>query len=110
MQSRKVRRRSARIQANRHRRLSHELRGGVGPLSLGSRLEENVGIDSLGRTELVLRLERAFGAADPIRPSGTDLAALVRLCDAVRAVLLTGCGEPDLGELIKPPHSSGSTR
>jgi 1-acyl-sn-glycerol-3-phosphate acyltransferase len=49
--------------------------------------------------------------ADPIRPSGTDLAALARLRDAVRAVILAGCGEPDLGELIKPaPSPAGSTR
>ena len=49
--------------------------------------------------------------AAPIQPSGTDLAALVRLRDAVRAVILAGCGEPDLGELIKPVSSaSGSPR
>src|SRR6516162_9008630 len=35
-------------------------------ISLSSRLEKNLGIDSLGRTELVLRLERAFGARLPI--------------------------------------------
>ncbi len=35
-------------------------------------------------------------------PTGTDLAAIVRLRDAVRDVILSGCGEPDLGELIKP--------
>jgi 1-acyl-sn-glycerol-3-phosphate acyltransferase len=40
--------------------------------------------------------------AEPIQPSGTDLASLVRLRDSVRAVVLAGCGEPDLGELIKP--------
>jgi non-ribosomal peptide synthetase component F len=34
---------------------------------LSSRLEKNLGIDSLGRTELVLRLERAFGAQLPIK-------------------------------------------
>jgi 1-acyl-sn-glycerol-3-phosphate acyltransferase len=49
--------------------------------------------------------------ADPIRPSGIDLASLVRLRDAARAVILAGCGEPDLGELIKPTSSpAGSTR
>jgi hypothetical protein len=26
----------------------------------------------------------------------------VQLRDSVRAVILAGCGEPDLGELIKP--------
>jgi hypothetical protein len=40
--------------------------------------------------------------APPIMPTGTDLAAIVRLRDAVRDVILSGCGEPDLGELIKP--------
>jgi acyl carrier protein len=38
----------------------------VDEISLSSRLEKNLGIDSLGRTELVLRLERAFGARLPI--------------------------------------------
>jgi hypothetical protein len=93
--------------------LPHQLHlqhGDFRSISLGSRLEKNLGIDSLGRTEPVLRLERAFGAADPIRLSGTDLAALVRLRDAVCAVILAGCGEPDLGELVKPAHSAGSTK
>ena len=40
--------------------------------------------------------------ADPIEPSGTDFASVVRLRDAVRAAVLARCGEPDLGELIKP--------
>jgi 1-acyl-sn-glycerol-3-phosphate acyltransferase len=48
--------------------------------------------------------------ADPIQPSGTDLAALARLRDAVRAVVLAGCGEPDLVELIKPTPRAGSPR
>ncbi len=47
---------------------------------------------------------------DPILPSGTDLASLVRLRDAVRAVVLAGCGEPDLGELIKPPIPVATTK
>jgi hypothetical protein len=49
--------------------------------------------------------------ADPILPAGTDLASVVQLRDAVRAVILAGCGEPDLGELIKPVaplHHGGS--
>jgi 1-acyl-sn-glycerol-3-phosphate acyltransferase len=41
--------------------------------------------------------------ADPVLPTGADLASVVRLRDTVRAVILAGCGEPDLGELIKPP-------
>jgi len=40
--------------------------------------------------------------SDPIEPAGTDLASVVQLRDAVLAAILAGCGEPDLGELIKP--------
>ena len=43
---------------------------------------------------------------EPIKPSGTDFAALVHLRDAVRAVVLAQCGEPDIGELVKPAPSS----
>jgi non-ribosomal peptide synthetase component F len=49
--------------------LAHELHpqhGRAGEASLSSRLEKDLGIDSLGRTELVLRLERVFGARLPI--------------------------------------------
>lgn len=34
----------------------------------------------------------------PIAPDGDDFAAAIRLRDAVRAVLLAHCGEPDLAE------------
>jgi acyl carrier protein len=40
----------------------HPQHSRVGEVSLSSRIEKDLGIDSLGRTELVLRLERAFGA------------------------------------------------
>jgi 1-acyl-sn-glycerol-3-phosphate acyltransferase len=39
---------------------------------------------------------------EPIKPGGADFTAVVQLRDAVRSVVLAGCGEPDLGELIKP--------
>ena len=39
---------------------------------------------------------------NPIAPKGTDFASVVQLRDAVRNVIAAGCGEPDLGELIKP--------
>jgi 1-acyl-sn-glycerol-3-phosphate acyltransferase len=39
----------------------------------------------------------------PIEPKGSEFAEVVQLRDAVRSVILAGCGEPDLGELIKPP-------
>jgi len=34
----------------------------------------------------------------PIQPTGDDWSAAVRLRDAVRAVILRNCGEPDVGE------------
>jgi 1-acyl-sn-glycerol-3-phosphate acyltransferase len=40
--------------------------------------------------------------AEPIMPTGTDLASVVRLRDAVRGAILARCGEPDLSELMKP--------
>ncbi|MGO9485773.1 MAG: 1-acyl-sn-glycerol-3-phosphate acyltransferase [Rhodomicrobium sp.] len=40
----------------------------------------------------------------PIVPSGKDFAAVLQLRDEARKVVLAGCGEPDLGELVKPPH------
>jgi 1-acyl-sn-glycerol-3-phosphate acyltransferase len=42
----------------------------------------------------------------PIEPAGTALADIVQLRDAARGVILAGCGEPDLSELIKPPKPS----
>ncbi|TIP89384.1 MAG: hypothetical protein E5X60_28035 [Mesorhizobium sp.] len=41
-----------------------------------------------------------IGAA--IAPSGTDFASVLRLRDAVREAILARCGEPDLGEMVKP--------
>ncbi len=40
----------------------------------------------------------------PVRPTGSDFAAVVQLRDAVRVVVLRHCGEPDLGGLAKPPR------
>jgi 1-acyl-sn-glycerol-3-phosphate acyltransferase len=39
---------------------------------------------------------------DAVKPDGTDFASLLQLRDAVRKVVLAHCGEPDLGELVKP--------
>jgi 1-acyl-sn-glycerol-3-phosphate acyltransferase len=41
----------------------------------------------------------------PVMPSGTDFKAVVQLRDAVRKIILSRCGEPDLGELMKPSLS-----
>jgi 1-acyl-sn-glycerol-3-phosphate acyltransferase len=42
---------------------------------------------------------------EPVVPSGTDFRSVLQLRDAVRNIMLSRCGEPDLGELIKPPLS-----
>jgi len=41
--------------------------------------------------------------AAPIRPTGTDFTAVLKLRDAAREAILARVGEPDLGILIKPP-------
>ena len=41
---------------------------------------------------------------NPIAPAGKDFASVLRLRDEARQAVLAGCGEPDLGELVKPPH------
>jgi 1-acyl-sn-glycerol-3-phosphate acyltransferase len=46
---------------------------------------------------------------EAVQPSGTDFASLVRLRETVRAVILAHCGEPDLGELVKPALFPGGT-
>jgi len=53
-------------------------------------------------TPVTVRIEEA------ISPSGTDFASILRLRDEVRAVMLAHCGEPDLGELVKPPPIEGA--
>jgi 1-acyl-sn-glycerol-3-phosphate acyltransferase len=50
-------------------------------------------------TPLVIRIQ------EPIKPCGTDFTAVVGLRDAVRQVVLTHCGEPDISELVKPPQA-----
>jgi 1-acyl-sn-glycerol-3-phosphate acyltransferase len=39
---------------------------------------------------------------DAVEPSGKDFASVLQLRDAARKVVLAGCGEPDLEELVKP--------
>jgi len=53
-------------------------------------------------TPLSIRIEAA------VSPAGTEFAALLQLRDAVRKVILAHCGEPDLGELVKPDASPGT--
>jgi 1-acyl-sn-glycerol-3-phosphate acyltransferase len=47
---------------------------------------------------------------DALKPSGSDLASVVRLRNAAREVVLAGCGEPDLIELTKPARASDEAR
>ncbi len=39
---------------------------------------------------------------EPVLPAGADFRSVVQLRDTVRKIILARCGEPDLGELIKP--------
>ena len=55
-------------------------------ISLSSRLERDLGIDSLGRTELILRLERGFGVRLPI--------GLVGAANTVGDLLARACSKP----------------
>ena len=53
--------------------LVHELhpqRASIIEVSPSSRLERDLGIDSLGRTELILRIERSFGVRLPAEAAG----------------------------------------
>ena len=51
----------------------------------------------------------ASASGIPFTPAGTDFASVVRLRDAARTAILSGCGEPDLGELIKPASPAAKT-
>ena len=44
--------------------------------------------------------------AEPITPTGSNFASVLKLREEVRASILARCGEPDLGELVKPPAES----
>src|SRR5262245_34276060 len=82
--------------------LVRELRGGRPiEVALASRLDRDLGIDSLGRTELVLRLERAFQVRLPTQVIGE--------AETVRD-LLDALGEakavPDLVPAAAPVQSA----
>ncbi len=52
----------------------------------------------------------ALAIGEPVAPTGADFTAILRLRDTVREAILARCGEPDLGELIKPEPPSGPNR
>jgi 1-acyl-sn-glycerol-3-phosphate acyltransferase len=68
-------------------------------------------------TRSILRSDQWFprqGAAsvdiaEPINPTGNDFASVLVLRDKVRASILARCGEPDLGELVKPAAAGTPT-
>jgi acyl carrier protein len=75
--------------------LVQELRGdrGGGPdVSRSSRLERDLGIDSLGRTELILRIERRFAVQLPLAVMGQ----IDTVADLIKAINAAGCA-PALG-------------
>ncbi len=44
--------------------------------------------------------------AEPIRPTGSDFASVLALRDKARAAILARVGEPNLGDLEKPPQAA----
>jgi 1-acyl-sn-glycerol-3-phosphate acyltransferase len=63
---------------------------GPGRIGMGSSLERDLGLDSLGRAELVARLEKAFG----VRLPEQVLGAAETPADLARALTAAGVGEP----------------
>ncbi|CAN7553815.1 MULTISPECIES: AMP-binding protein [unclassified Variovorax] len=61
----------------------HPGRADMGPVTLDSALEEDLGLDSLARVELLMRLERAFG----VRPPEHMLSTAEAPRDLLRALL-----------------------
>jgi 1-acyl-sn-glycerol-3-phosphate acyltransferase len=43
---------------------------------------------------------------EPVAPTGTDFASVLQLRDKVRSIIVSKCGEPDLGGLSKPAAPS----
>ena len=77
----------------------HPQHSRVDEISLSSRLEKNLGIDSLGRTELVLRLERVFGARLPINL----VAEADTVGDLLRALEQAGRPGPTVAAMAPAP-------
>src|SRR5437868_1310303 len=61
-----------------------------GDVTASSRLDRDLGIDSLGRTELVLRIERKFH----VRLAVTDVAEMETVADLLKAVEQAAPGGP----------------
>ncbi|MGO8953989.1 MAG: AMP-binding protein [Rhodomicrobium sp.] len=78
----------------------HPQRAKIVDVSISSRLERDLGIDSLGRTELILRIERSFGvrlpgaAAGAAETVGDLLRALDQAHPGVEVLAGTAAAEP----------------
>ena len=80
-------------------------------ISLSSRLERDLGIDSLGRTELVLRLERAFGVRLSINLVGEansvgDLWQALEQAGQTGAAIAAAPAPPSLGAVSAAAEAS----
>ncbi|HSV78512.1 MAG TPA: AMP-binding protein [Ramlibacter sp.] len=64
----------------------HPGRQNMGPVTLDSALEQDLGLDSLARAELLMRLERAFG----VRPPEHMLSSAEAPRDLLRALMAAG--------------------
>src|ERR1700744_3362524 len=76
--------------------LVRELRGGdpTSAISLSSRLDRDLGIDSLGRTELILRIERVFRVRLPISVMGEADTVDDLLTALEKAITQAGSTDP----------------
>jgi acyl carrier protein len=81
----------------------HPQQARSGTASLSSRLEHDLGIDSLGRTELALWLERAFGKRLPIGL----IAEAETINDLHRALGQAGTQAPQMDFVPKPLPFAG---
>jgi acyl carrier protein len=96
-----------------------ELRGGPPPpVALDEKLERDLGIDSLARVELMMRIERAFGVRLP-EERVTEAETARDLLDAVAAAAPAGAPQekprdktlaPDSGPVGEPPEPVGEPR
>jgi acyl carrier protein len=81
------------------------------PISLDSTLERDLGIDSLGRVELIMRIERTFGASLPEQvfaaaETPRDLLQAVTGASRRGTVSAPRAVEPATGEIRGLPHEA----
>jgi len=77
-------------------------------ITLDSALERDLGLDSLSRVELAVRLGRAFGVALP-EPALAAAQTLRDLLDALRLTPPSGAAAPSLPPLPAPPDGGCDT-